>query len=134
MKNPQIDSIDHIVMQAKDVFVTIAFYKKILGMTHSEFQPPTGGQVRQSLHFGSQKINLHDSRSPFVPHAKNPAAGSVDLCFVTKQPLIEWEQHLVSCGIKIEDGPVQKIGANGHLMSLYVRDPDGNLIEVSNYI
>ena len=134
MKKLQIESIDHIVMQAIDVFATIAFYKKILGMTHSEFQPPAGGLVRQSLHFGSQKINLHESRSPFVPHAKNPAAGSVDLCFVTKQPLIEWQHHLVSCGIKIEDGPVQKAGANGRLLSLYIRDPDGNLIEISNYI
>ena len=67
-----IHSIDHIVMQAVDVLDTIKFYTEILGMTHSEFQPPTGGPVRQSLHFGAQKINLHDAGSPFRPHAKNP--------------------------------------------------------------
>ena len=78
-----IHSIDHIVIQAVDVLDTIKFYTEILGMTHSEFQPPTGGPVRQSLHFGAQKINLHDAGSPFRPHAKNPAAGSVDLCFIT---------------------------------------------------
>ena len=71
-------------MQSADLVKTIKFYTKVLGMTHSEFQPPTGGPMRQSLHFGSQKINLHDASSPFVPHTKNPAAGSVDLCFITK--------------------------------------------------
>ena len=72
MDKPDIHSIDHIVMQAVDVPETIKFYTEILGMTHSEFQPPTGGSVRQSLHFGAQKINLHDAGSPFCPHARNP--------------------------------------------------------------
>jgi catechol 2,3-dioxygenase-like lactoylglutathione lyase family enzyme len=129
-----IHSIDHIVMQAVDVPGTIKFYTEILGMTYNQFQPPTGGPMRQSLHFGAQKINLHDAGSPFRPHAKNPAAGSVDLCFITQQPLGDWQQHLTNCGIVIEDGPVRKTGAYGTLLSIYIRDPDGNLIEISNYI
>jgi hypothetical protein len=83
MQKPEIQSIDHIVMLATDLSATIKFYIEILGMDHSSFQPPTGGPVRQSLHFGLQKINLHDAASPFIPHAKNPVAGSVDLCFIT---------------------------------------------------
>ena len=130
----EIQSIDHIVMQAVNVPETIKFYTEILGMRHSEFQPPAGGAVRQSLHFGAQKINLHDADSPFWPHAKNPASGSVDLCFITQQPLGNWQQHFANCGIVIEDGPVHKTGANGSLLSIYIRDPDGNLIEISNYI
>ena len=129
-----IQSVDHIVLQAVDVPETIKFYTEILGMTHSEFQPPAGGAVRQSLHFGTQKINLHDSGSPFRPHARNPAAGSVDICFITHQPLCDWQQHLTKFGIVVEDGPVRKTGANGTLLSIYIRDPDGNLIEISNYI
>ena len=129
-----VQSIDHLVMQAVDVPETIKFYTEILGMAHSEFQPPAGGAVRQSLHFGTQKINLHDSGSPFWPHARNPTAGSVDLCFITHQPLGDWTQHLTKCGIVIEDGPVRKTGASGTLLSIYIRDPDGNLIEISNYI
>jgi catechol 2,3-dioxygenase-like lactoylglutathione lyase family enzyme len=95
--------------------------------------PPTGGPPRQSLHFGSQKINLHDAASPYVPHAHAPQAGSVDLCFISAQPLSDWQTHLASHAVEIEQGPVRKTGANGALMSLYIRDPDGNLIEISNY-
>ena len=87
VKKPEIQSIDHIVMQAADMPATIKFYTKILGMTHSEFQPPTGGSVRQCLHFGAQKINLHDAKAPFLPHARNPIEGSVDLCFITQQTI-----------------------------------------------
>ena len=134
MDKLDIHSIDHIVMQAVDVPETIKFYTEILGMTHSEFQPPTGEPVRHSLHFGAQKINLHDARVPFLPHARNPAAGSVDLCFITQQSIGDWQQHLTKFGIVIEDGPVRKTGASGPLLSIYIRDPDGNLIEISNYI
>ena len=134
MDKLDIKSIDHIVMQTVDVPETIKFYTEILGMTHSEFQPPTGGPVRQSLHFGAQKINLHEARAPFLPHARHPTAGSVDLCFITQQSIGDWQQHLAKCGIVIEYGPVRKTGANGPLLSIYIRDPDGNLIEISNYI
>ena len=134
MDKLDIKSIDHIVMQTVDVPETIKFYTEILGMTHSEFQPPTGGPVRQSLHFGAQKINLHEASAPFLPHARHPTAGSVDLCFITQQSIGDWQQHLANCGIVIEDGPVRKAGANGPLLSIYIRDPDGNLVEISNYI
>ena len=134
MDKLDIQSIDHIVMQASDLPRTVKFYTEILGMTHSEFQPPAGGCARQSLHFGAQKINLHDAGTPFQPHARNPAAGSVDLCFITQHPLGDWQKHLTNCGIVIEDGPIRKTGANGTLLSIYIRDPDGNLIEISNYI
>ena len=134
MQTLKIQSIDHIVMQAADLAATIKFYTEILGMEHSSFQPPTGGPVRKSLHFGLQKINLHDAASPFIPHAKNPVAGSVDLCFITTQPLANWQTHLADHGIEIDDGPVRKTGANGPLLSVYIRDPDYNLIEISNYI
>ena len=130
----KVQSIDHIVMQAVDLTETIKFYTEILGMTHSKFQPPAGGALRHSLHFGNQKINLHDVGSPFRPHARNPTSGSADLCFITQQPLGDWQQHLINCGIEIEDGPVRKTGAKGTLLSIYFRDPDGNLIEISNYI
>ena len=134
MDKLDIHSIDHIVVQAVDIPETIKFYTEILGMTHSEFQPPTGGPVRQSLHFGAQKINLHEASAPFLPHARHPTAGSVDLCFITQQSIGDWQQHLAKCGIVIEYGPVRKTGANGPLLSIYIRDLDGNLIEISNYI
>ena len=134
MDKLDIKSIDHMVLQTVDVPETIKFYTEILGMPHSEFQPPTGGPVRQSLHFGAQKINLHEASAPFLPHARHPTAGSVDLCFITQQSIDDWQQHLAKCGIVIEYGPVRKTGANGPLLSIYIRDPDGNLIEISNYI
>jgi len=134
MSKLEIQSIDHLVMQAGDVAATVKFYTEILGMTHQVFQPPTGGSARQSLHFGAQKINLHDSQAPYTPHAAHPVAGSVDLCFISEQPIAGWQAHFAAHGIAIEEGPVRKTGACGALMSLYIRDPDQNLIEISNYI
>ena len=130
----EISSIDHIVMTVADVSKTIDFYCSVLGTKVVEFLPPTGGGARMSLHFGKQKINLHDAASPYVPHAKAPKAGSIDLCFISAQSLDEWQTHLDNHCVSVEEGPVRKTGANGALMSLYIRDPDGNLIEISNYI
>ncbi len=134
MSKCEISSIDHIVMTVADISKTIDFYCSVLGTTMVEFVPPTDGLARKSLHFGNQKINLHDSASPFIPHAKAPQTGSVDLCFISAQSLDDWQEHLVNHDVSIEEGPVRKTGANGALMSLYIRDPDGNLIEISNYI
>lgn len=129
-----ITSIDHIVMTVADPDATIAFYCDVLGMELQSFQPADGSPARRALCFGAQKINLHDAASPYVPHAHAPQAGSVDLCFISAQPLSDWQTHLASHAVEIEQGPVRKTGANGALMSLYIRDPDGNLIEISNYI
>ncbi len=134
MSKCAIMHIDHIVMTVANIPKTVDFYCSILGTTVCEFVPPTGGQPRKALHFGNQKINLHDASSPYVPHAHAPQIGSVDLCFVSSQPLSEWQAHLANYAVEIVEGPVRKIGANGSLLSLYIRDPDGNLIEISNYI
>lgn len=134
MSKCAIMHIDHIVMTVANIPKTVDFYCSVLGTTVFEFEPPTGGQPRKALHFGDQKINLHDASSPYVPHAHAPQIGSVDLCFVSSQPLSEWQVHLANYAVEIEEGPVRKTGANGSLLSLYIRDPDGNLIEISNYI
>ena len=134
MPKCEISSIDHIVMTVADMSNTIDFYCSILGTKMVEFVPPTGGPLRKSLHFGKQKINLHDAALPYVPHAKVPQPGSVDICFISTQSLDDWQAHLANHDVSVEDGPVRKAGANGTLMSLYIRDPDGNLIEISNYI
>ena len=134
MSKCKISSIDHIVMTVSDISKTIDFYCSVLGTTMVEFVPPTGGPTRKSLHFGKQKINLHDANSPFLPHAKAPQAGCVDLCFISTQSLDDWQSHLANHDVSVEDGPVRKTGANGALLSLYIHDPDGNLIEISNYI
>ena len=133
MSKCEIFSIDHIVMTVADMSKTIDFYCSVLGTTLVEFVPPTGGSGRTSLIFGKQKINLHDAASPYVPHAKVPQVGSVDLCFISSQSLDDWQAHLASHDVSVEEGPVRKTGANGELISLYIRDPDGNLIEISNY-
>ena len=134
MSKCHVSAVDHIVMTVTDMSKTIDFYCSVLGTTLVEFVPPTGGAARKSLHFGKQKINLHDAASPYVPHSRVPQAGSVDLCFISAQSLNNWQMHLANHDVSVEEGPVRKTGANGTLMSLYIRDPDGNLIEISNYI
>ena len=127
-----ITSIDHIVLTASDMDKTIYFYCDILGMTLEDFTPSDGGEVRKSLKFGNQKINLHYANSPYKPHAKNPVSGAVDICLLSSTTIEEWQKIFTENKIEIEDGPVQRTGATGPIMSLYVRDPDLNLIEISN--
>ena len=123
-----IDRIDHVVLTAHDVDRTIEFYSRVLGMEPVGF---AGG--RRGLAFGRQKINLHQAGREFEPKALTPTPGSLDLCFITETPLEEVIAHLKAEGVAIAEGPVAKTGALGDMMSVYFRDPDGNLIEVSNY-
>ena len=123
-----IDRLDHFVLTVADIDATIAFYVRVLGMRDVTF-----GAGRRALTFGSQKINLHLSGSEFSPHAEEPAPGSADVCFITAVALDAAMAHVKSCGVTIEEGPVDRTGAMGPIRSFYFRDPDGNLIEVSNY-
>ena len=128
---PQITAIDHLVLSAGEIDKTVHFYCDILGMSLSRFTPVGGGAVRLSLCFGQQKINLHDAANPYHPHAENPVTGAVDICLLTDTPLEEWMGHLDAHNIEIEEGPVERSGAIGPITSLYLRDPDGNLVEIS---
>lgn len=127
---PVLEGLDHLVLTVADINKTVAFYTDVLGMTAEPFQPSTG-PVRMALKFGAQKINLHSARAPFEPKAMQPLPGSADLCFLTPIKLNVWKEHLQAKGVEIEDGPVFRTGATGPIMSIYLRDPDGNLIEVS---
>ncbi|XP_049622864.1 glyoxalase domain-containing protein 5 [Suncus etruscus] len=124
-----IHSLDHIVMTVKSIQETIKFYSKILGMEVRTFKGD-----RKALCFGDQKFNLHEVGKEFEPKAAHPIPGSLDICLITEVPLEEVVQHLQACDVPIEDGPVPRTGAKGPIMSIYFRDPDRNLIEVSNYI
>ncbi len=124
----KIDGIDHLVLTVKDPDATCAFYAKALGMKVVSF-----GGGRKALSFGVQKINLHQHGKEFEPKAQKPTPGSADLCFVTSVPIADVISHLASCGIAVLEGPVERTGARGPIMSIYFRDPDLNLIEVSNY-
>lgn len=119
--------IDHVVLTVRDVGRTIDFYTRTLGMRAITF-----GDGRRGLAFGDQKLNLHQAGREFEPKARVPTPGSVDLCLVTDAPLDGVRARLAALGVAIEVGPVAKIGARAPLRSIYVRDPDGNLIEIAN--
>lgn len=123
-----IDSIDHVVLTVKGIEATIAFYRDVLGMQPAAFQG------RMALHFGKQKLNLHVAGREFEPKAEKPTPGSADLCFLTSVPLDSVVETLNEKGVPILEGPVRKTGAQGPLLSVYVRDPDQNLIEISNLL
>ncbi len=123
----KVDRLDHLVLTVSDLDATCEFYTRALG-----FESVTFGNGRIALAFGSQKINLHAHGREIEPKAHAPTPGSADLCFLTSVPLPDVMSHLLACGIRIEEGPVRRTGATGPILSLYVRDPDGNLIEVSN--
>ena len=123
----KIDRIDHFVLTVRDPEATCEFYARVLGM-----HPVTFAGGRKALAFGSQKINLHQAGREFEPKAARPTPGSGDFCLVTSVPLAEVIAHLEACGVAIIEGPVAKTGATGPLRSVYFRDPDLNLVEVSN--
>lgn len=125
----QIDSIDHIVLTVKDIDKSVAFYTSILGMQMRVF-----GEKRVALFFGKQKINLHKATEELLPHAQHPTSGSADICLITNTPLKEAMQEVSKHAIAIKEGPIQRSGAQGDILSFYIRDPDGNLIEIANKI
>lgn len=123
----EIKSLDHLVITASDLQATIDFYTRVLGMEHVAF-----GDDLHAVHFGSQKFNIHDVNTAVTPKAANIVPGSEDFCLLTATPMSDVIQHLKDCGVEIEEGPVTRSGAAGSLESVYFRDPDGNLVEVSN--
>lgn len=126
-----VSALDHLVLTVADIPTTLAFYRDVLGMRAQVFHP-ADGSTRHALKFGTQKINLHAATAPFAPHAAHPAPGTADLCFLSETPISVWQDHLARKAVKVTDGPVQRTGATGPILSLYIRDPDGNLIEISN--
>lgn len=124
----QIKNIDHIVLTVADIAKTIEFYTTVLGLELETFK-----ENRKALKFGNQKINLHQKGNEFEPKALHPTTGSVDLCFITTTPVEEVLLELNTKGIPIVEGIVDRTGANGLIKSVYIRDPDDNLIELSNY-
>ena len=124
-----IDRLDHFVLTVRDLEATCEFYARVLGMKVATF-----GNNRTALQFGNQKINLHQAGKEFEPKAFNPTPGSGDFCFITEMPLEQVVDRIRSLGIEIIEGPVKRTGAVGAIASIYLRDPDGNLVEISNYI
>ena len=124
----KIDRLDHLVLTVRDITASCDFYGQVLGMNVVTF-----GNERKALVFGKQKINLHEAGKEFEPKASRPTPGSADLCFITREPLASVMAHLGSHNVTITDGPVARTGAAGAIISVYLRDPDGNLIEISNY-
>ena len=127
-----IDHIDHIVLTTRDKAACIRFYTDVLGMKLESFRTPT--EERLALKFGSQKINLHEWGKEFEPRAHVAVPGSLDLCFIASVPLDHVIRKLKESGIQIIEGPVPKTGAVSKLRSVYVRDPDLNLVEISEPI
>ena len=126
---PLIRSIDHFVLTAGDVEATIDFYTRALGMGVESF---AGG--RRALTFANQKINLHQAGAEFEPKARLATPGSADFCLISDVPVAEIAGHLAAEGVEVIEGPVPRTGATGPLLSIYFRDPDGNLVEISNAV
>jgi catechol 2,3-dioxygenase-like lactoylglutathione lyase family enzyme len=124
----EVERLDHLVLTVRDVRATCDFYTQVLGMRQETF-----GEGRTALHFGNQKINVHQAGGTGGLVAGAPTVGAGDLCFITSSPADAVVAHLRACGVAVEAGPVQRAGALGPMDSVYFRDPDGNLVEVSHY-
>jgi len=123
-----ITGLDHIVLTVKSIARTCDFYEQALGAEVITF-----GAGRTALQLGDNKINLHEAGNEFEPKAATPTPGSGDICLITSASLAQVEQNLRARGVAIEEGPVPRTGARGPIMSLYVRDPDSNLVEIASY-
>ena len=130
----KLEKIDHVVIKVKDLNKTIDFYTNALGMKLEKFSSLYNNQIRYAVSFGSQKINIHEEIKPIKPNALNPSSGSMDICFISQNKINDWMNHLEKKGINIEIGPERKTGALGPILSIYIRDPDFNLIEISNQL
>lgn len=124
-----LDRIDHFVLTVRDVEATCSFYTRVLGMEVVKF-----GAGRTALKFGGQKINLHPIENAITLKADAPTPGSADFCLITRTPIAAVAAHLAACGVPIVAGPSERAGALGPILSVYVRDPDLNLVEIANYI
>ena len=124
----RIDRLDHLVLTVASIDATVDFYTRVLAMEVMRF-----GAGRTALSFGTSKINLHEAGREFEPKARHPTPGSADICLIVAGGLADVMAELTARGVAIEEGPVQRTGAAGPLVSCYLRDPDGNLIELSNY-
>jgi catechol 2,3-dioxygenase-like lactoylglutathione lyase family enzyme len=124
-----INRIDHVVLNCRDIDAIAAWYRRVLGMQLEEF----GADQRLALKFGNQKINLRPTRASNWPTGTEDAPGSLDICFITTDPLEDVLAHLRACGVTVTEGPVERRGALGPMTSLYCRDPDGNLVEIARY-
>ncbi|EMG50714.1 Glyoxalase/bleomycin resistance protein/dioxygenase [Candida maltosa Xu316] len=137
----KIKTLDHLVLTVKSIPKTIDFYEKILGFKSTSFIPAKdpSAQPRTALLFGSMKINLHPADAPYKPYANVPLPGTADLCFIlddinsTTKDIPQVIEFLNKNNIPIESGPVNTTGANGRMLSVYIRDPDLNLIEIAKY-
>ncbi|MFO6464133.1 VOC family protein [Jannaschia sp. KMU-145] len=127
----RVEALDHLVLTVADTDATARWYAATLGMDVETFHP-ADGSTRTALRFGRQKINLHQTGAEFEPKARVAQAGSADLCFLSRNSLEAWADHLRARGVAVEAGPVARTGAEGPIRSLYIRDPDGNLIEIAN--
>ncbi len=124
-----IRALDHLVLTVRDLEATLFFYRDGLGMEVRRFGKDG---KRLALHFGVQKINLHEQGKEFEPKAERPTPGSADLCFLTDEPVDELKVRLEAAGLSIIEGPVERSGAAAPILSIYLRDPDGNLVEIAN--
>jgi catechol 2,3-dioxygenase-like lactoylglutathione lyase family enzyme len=125
----RVSHLDHLVLTVKDIEATVSFYTRVLGMAATTF-----GGGRTALVFGSSKINLHQAGHEFEPKAAVPTPGSADLCLIVDDDLDSVQSQLAADGVAVEVGPVKRTGAVGEMISVYIRDPDQNLIELSNYL
>ncbi len=125
----RVSRLDHLVLTVESIDATVAFYTRVLGMKAITF-----GAGRTALTFGISKINLHEKGKEFEPRALHPVPGSADLCLIVEEDIGAVMADLTDAGVEIELGPVERTGATGPIISCYLRDPDQNLIELSNYV